>query len=83
MRRGHLWGLVCRLARTAGAGAWEQLSPRCLRRPAISFALDAGAPLRDVQDCAGRKDPRTIRRCGSSCGSVDRNAAHTVVAYLA
>jgi site-specific recombinase XerD len=45
------------LARTAGIGAWEQLSPRCLRHLAITFALDAGAFLRDVQDYASRKIP--------------------------
>jgi hypothetical protein len=48
---------VRRLARTAGIGAWEQLSPHSLRHSAITFALDAGAPLRDVQDYAGYKDP--------------------------
>jgi integrase len=48
-----------RLARTAGAGAWEELSPHSLRRSAITFALDVGASLCDVQDDASRKDPRT------------------------
>jgi integrase len=28
--------------RTAGVGAWEQLSPHSLRHSAITFALDAG-----------------------------------------
>ena len=27
LRQGHLWELVRRLARTAGIGAWDQLSP--------------------------------------------------------
>ncbi len=62
LRQGHLWELVRRLARTAGVGAWEQLSPHSLRHSAITFALDAGASLRDVQDYAGHKDPRTTRR---------------------
>lgn len=45
VRRGdRLWELVRRLARTAGIGAWEQLSPHCLRHSAITFALDAGGP---------------------------------------
>jgi site-specific recombinase XerD len=47
-----LWELVRRLARTAGIGVWEQLSPHCPRHWAITFALDAGAALRDVQDDA-------------------------------
>jgi integrase/recombinase XerD len=57
LRQGHLWDLVRRLARTAGIGAWEQLSPHSLRHSAITFALDAGVSLRDVQDYAGHKDP--------------------------
>jgi len=83
LRQGHLWELVRRLACTAGVGAWEQLSPHSLRHSAITFALDAGASLRDVQDYAGHKDPRTTRRYDHSRDSLDRNAAYTVAAYLA
>jgi integrase/recombinase XerD len=83
LRQGHLWELVRRLARTAGIGAWEQLSPHSLRHSAITFALDAGASLRDVQDYAGHRDPRTTRRYDHSRDSLDRNAAYTVAAYLA
>jgi integrase/recombinase XerD len=54
-----------------------------VRHSAITFALDAGAPLRDVQDYAGHKDPRTTRRYDVSRDSLDRNAAYTVAAYLA
>jgi integrase/recombinase XerD len=82
LRQGHLWELVRRLARTAGIGAWEQLSPHSLRHSAITFALDAGASLRDVQDYAGHKDPRTTRRYDHSRDSLDRNAAYAVAAYL-
>ena len=94
LRQGHLWDLVRRLARDAGIQAWDQLSPHCLRHSAITFALDAGATLRDVQDyagatlrdvqdCAGHKDPRTTRRYDNARDSLDRNAAHAVAAYLA
>ena len=83
LRQGHLWELVRRLARTAGVGGWEQLSPHCLRHSAITFALDAGASPRDVQDYAGHKDPRTTRRYDHSRDSLDRNAAYTVAACLA
>jgi site-specific recombinase XerD len=83
LRQGHLWELVRRLACTAGIGAWEQLSPHCLRHSAITFALDAGVSLRGVQDYAGHKDPRTTRRYDHSRDSLDRNAAYTVAAYLA
>lgn len=83
LRQGHLWELVRRLARAAGIGAWDHLSPHSLRHSAITFALDAGASLRDVQDYAGHKDPRTTRRYDHSRDSLDRNAAYTVAAYLA
>ena len=83
LRQGHLWELVRRLARDAGIQAWDQLSPHCLRHSAITFALDAGAALRDVQDYAGHKDPRTTRRYDHARDSLDRNAAYAVAAYLA
>ena len=83
LRQGHLWDLVRRLARDGGIAAWDQLSPHCLRHSAITFALDAGATLRDVQDYAGHKDPRTTRRYDHARDSLDRNAAHAVAAYLA
>jgi integrase/recombinase XerD len=83
LHQGHLWELVRRLARTAGIDAWDQLSPHSLRHSAITFALDAGVALRDVQDYAGHKDPRTTRRYDHSRDSLDRNAAYTVAAYLA
>jgi len=53
------------------------------RSSPITFALDAGATLRDVQDYAGHKDPRTTRRYDHSRNSLDRNAAYAVAAYLA
>ena len=78
-----LWKLVRRLARAAGIPSWEQLSPHSLRHSAITLALDAGAALRDVQDYAGHRDPRTTRRYDRSRASLDRNAAYTLTAYLA
>jgi len=49
----------------------------------LSTSFDAGATLRDVQDYAGHKDPRTTRRYDHARDSLDRNAAHAVAAYLA
>ena len=49
----------------------------------FSSALDAGTALRDVQDYAGHKDPRTTRRYDHARDSLDRNAAYAVAAYLA
>ncbi len=83
LRQAHLWELVRRLARDAGIHAWDQLSPHCLRLSAITFALDAGTTLRDVQDYAGHKDPRTTRRYDHARDSLHGNAAYAVAAYLA
>jgi integrase/recombinase XerD len=78
-----LWKLVRRLARAAGIPSWARLSPHSLRHTAITLALDAGAHLRDVQDFAGHRDPRTTRRYDRARGTLDRNAAYTLTAYLA
>ena len=82
LRHGHLWELVRRLAQAAGIPAWEQISPHSLRHSAITFALGADATLRDLQDYAGHKDPRTTRRYDHSRDNLDRNAGYMVAAYL-
>jgi integrase len=74
---------VRRLARAAGIPSWARLSPHSLRHTAITLALDAGAHLRDVQDFAGHRDPRTTRRYDRARDTLDRNAAYTLTAYLA
>jgi integrase/recombinase XerD len=78
-----LWKLVRRLARAAGIPQWRELSPHSMRHTAITLALDASVPLRDVQDYAGHRDPRTTRGYDRSRGSLDRNAAYTLTSYLA
>ena len=65
-------GLVHRLVRAADIESWQELSPHSLRHSAITFALDAAAALRDVQDYAGHKDPRTTRRYAPAWGSLNR-----------
>jgi integrase/recombinase XerD len=51
---------VKRLARRAGIT--KRSSPHSLRHSFITVALDAGVPLRDVQDAASHADPRTTMR---------------------
>ena len=49
--------IVRRTARSSGIG--KQVTPHTLRHAFITAALDAGVPLRDVQDAASHADPRT------------------------
>jgi integrase/recombinase XerD len=66
LRQSQLWELIQRLAKTAGIESWARLSVHSLRHTGITLALDAGATLRDVQDYAGHRDPRTTRRYDNS-----------------
>jgi site-specific recombinase XerD len=52
--------IVRRVARQAGIG--KAVTPRTLRHAFITAALDAGVPLRDVQEAAPHADPRTTMR---------------------
>jgi integrase/recombinase XerD len=83
LRQSQLWELIQRLAKAAGIESWARLSVHSLRHTGITLALDAGATLRDVQDYAGHRDPRTTRRYDRSRHSLDRSAVYTVAAYLA
>ena len=46
-------------------------------------ALDAGVPLRDVQEAASHADPRTTMRYDRARVSLDRHATYVVAAFLA
>jgi integrase/recombinase XerD len=72
---------VKRLARRAGIG--KRISPHSLRHSFITAALDAGVPLRDVQDAASHSDPRTTMRYDRRRQSLDRHATYVVAAFLA
>jgi integrase len=56
---------------------------RTLRHAFITAALDAGVPLRDVQEAASHADPRTAMRYDRGRRSLDRHTAYIVAAYLA
>jgi integrase/recombinase XerD len=71
---------VAEQARLAGA---SDISPHSLRHTAITAALDAGAPLRDVQDMAGHRDPRMTRRYDRSRGSLDRSPVYLIAGLFA
>jgi site-specific recombinase XerD len=73
--------MVRRVARRAGIT--KPVGPHTLRHAFITAALDAGVPLRDVQEAASHADPRTTMRYDRARGSLDRHATYIVAAYVA
>jgi integrase/recombinase XerD len=64
--------IVRKTARRAGIA--KAVTPHTLRHAFITAALDAGVPLRDVQEAASHADPRTTMRYDRARGSLDRHA---------
>src|ERR1700733_150082 len=54
------------------AGVNKPIGPHTLRHAFITAALDAGVPLRDVQEAASHADPRTTMRNDRARTSLDR-----------
>jgi integrase/recombinase XerD len=73
--------IVRRVARRAGIT--KPVGPHTLRHAFITAALDAGVPLRDVQEAASHADPRTTMRYDRARASLDRHATYVVAAYVA
>ncbi len=73
--------MVRKVARRAGIA--KAVTPRALRHAFITAALDAGVPLRDVQDAASHADPGTTMRYDRARGSLDRHATYIAAAYVA
>jgi site-specific recombinase XerD len=73
--------IVRRVAKKAGIA--HRVHPHSLRHAFITAALDAGVPLRDVQEAASHSDPRTTSRYDRHRVSLDRHAAYTVAAFVA
>ena len=66
--------IVRKAARRAGLA--KAVTPHTLRHAFITAALDAGVPLRDVQEAASHADPRTTMRYDGARGSLDRHATY-------
>jgi integrase/recombinase XerD len=73
--------IVRKVARRAGIA--KAVTPHTLRHAFITAALDAGVPLRDVQEAASHADPRTTMRYDRARGSLDRHTTYIVAAYIA
>lgn len=74
------WRLVHELV--DAAGITKTISPHSLRHTFVTLSLDAGVPLRDVQDAAGHADPRTTRRYDRDRQSLERHATYTLANFL-
>ncbi|HUY06346.1 MAG TPA: tyrosine-type recombinase/integrase [Acidimicrobiales bacterium] len=73
--------IVRRVARRAGIT--KPVGPHTLRHAFITAALDAGVPLRNVQEAASHADPRTTMRYDRARVSLDRHATYIVSAFVA
>ena len=73
--------IVRRVARAAGIT--KNVGPHTLRHAFITAALDAGVPLRDVQEAASHADPRTTMRYDRGRQSLDRHATYIVATFVA
>jgi integrase/recombinase XerD len=73
--------IVRKVARHPGIG--KAVTPHTLRHAFITAVLDAGVPLRDVQEAASHADPRTTMRYDRARGSLDRHATYIVAVYVA
>jgi integrase/recombinase XerD len=77
---------VYRFVKAIGAKAVPtnpSIHPHDLRHAFVTLALDAGVPLRDVQDSAGHASADTTRRYDRGRNNIDRHATYTLAAYLA
>jgi integrase/recombinase XerD len=54
------------------AGITKTVTPHRLRHAFVTAALDAGVPLRDVQEAASHADQRTTMRYDRARSSLDR-----------
>jgi len=78
----HAAGRIVRRA-ARRAGITKRVGPHTLRHAFITAALDAGVPLRDVQEAASHADPRTTMRYDRGRISLDRHATYIVATFVA
>jgi site-specific recombinase XerD len=68
---------------TRAVGIDKHVTPHTLRHGFITAALDAGIPLRDVQEATSHADPRTTMRYDRGRQSLDRHATYVVATFIA
>ena len=73
--------IVRRIGKVAGIN--KHIGPHTLRHGFIPAPLDAGVPLRDVQEAASHADPRITMRYDRARVSLDRQATYIVSTFIA
>lgn len=73
---------VRELALVAKVPHAEEISPHSLRHTFATLAMDAGAPIRDVQDAMGHRDPKTTIRYDRARGNLDRNPTYGLARFI-
>jgi integrase/recombinase XerD len=80
------------VTRKGGKAVTMPLAPRVARALDLAigerlegpiFMVDAGVPLRDVQEAASHADPRTTMRYDRGRQSLDRHATYIVATFVA
>jgi site-specific recombinase XerD len=67
---------------TRRAGITKHVTPQSLRHTMITLSIDAGVPLKDVQESAGHVDLETTRRYDRRMSRMDRHATYRLAEYL-
>jgi integrase/recombinase XerD len=73
--------IVRRVARRAGIG--KRVGPHTLRHALITAALDAGLPLRDIQEAASHTDSRRTMRYDRGRQWLDRHVTYIDATFIA
>ncbi|MFI1063868.1 tyrosine-type recombinase/integrase [Streptomyces spororaveus] len=81
MSETEVWKLLRSLARVANLPQKDSIKPHAVRHTGISDALE-NAPLHEVQDAAGHKDPRTTQKYNRRRRRLDRHPAYQLAANL-
>jgi integrase/recombinase XerD len=64
------------------AGITKRITPHSLRHTFVTMALNAGVSERDLMDSTGHTTSKMIQYYDRERGSIERNATHTVAAFV-
>lgn len=82
LTRSSVWTRLRTLAKHYLPHKARTIHPHDCRHAFVTLSLDAGVPLRDVQDSAGHGSADTTRRYDRGRHALDRSATYTLSSYL-